>query len=268
MSLSVGAALRRGAERTVSTSGALLFIPFAALSLLNAAATARIVLAAADTAFVEGLVAALREGGSPELAEAVLTSVSTQPIALPVPAAVSVGLLVVVAVSQEAVRIVADRTFIAGERNGLHEPTRRLGRATLTGFVASLLVGLALLIGASLLLLPALLVGVAFFFTRQFVAWEDASVIGALRSSVSLAFDAPLGVFGLGVALFVVDLFVGSLAVSVGGLFPSAGARIVELVAGAGVSIYASAAAADAFRQLRNVGEEDGPTEDWEKLLP
>lgn len=268
MSLEVGAALRRGAERTATTSGALLFVPFAALNLLNSTATATLALAMTDTAFVEDLVATLREAGSADLAEAVLAAVSSQPLALPVPPAVAAGLVVLVALSLEATRIVADRTFISGDVDGLHEPTRRLGRATLTGFVASLVVSLALLVGGALLVLPALLVGVVFFFTRQFVAWEDASVVGALRSSVSLALDAPLGVVGLGAGLFIVDLFVGALAGSVGGLFAPTVARAVELLAGAGVAVYASAAAGDAFRQLHGIETEDEPKEEWEELLP
>ncbi|WP_254535382.1 hypothetical protein [Halomarina litorea] len=267
MSLDVGAALRRGAERAATPSGLLLLVPFAALSVLNAAATARLALSLADSAFVDGVVTTLREAGRPDLAEAMLATVSTQPLALPVSPAVAGGVIVAVAVSLEATRIVADRTFVAEAATGLHEPTRRLGRATLTGVLASLVVGLLLVLGAALVL-PALLVAVVFFFTRQFVAWEDESVVGALRSSVSLALDAPLSVLGLAAGLFVVDLFVGSLVGGVAGLFAPVTTRVVELVAGAAVSVYASAVAADAFRQLRGLGREEAEREEWEELLP
>jgi hypothetical protein len=274
VSLDVGAALRRGAERTATTSGLLLFVPFLAIALLNASASARLTETLADSPAIAELAATLRADGFPELAEALLAAVSTlstQPLALPVPPAVASGVVLVAAVSLEAVRIVADRTFVSGDTGGLHEPTRRLGRATLSGVVASLLIALALLTGVFLLVLPALVVGVVFFFTRQFIAWEDESVLGALRSSISLAADAPLGVLGLGAGLFVVDVVVGWVVGSVAVIGVPLVVQVTDLAATAGVSVYASAAAADAFRQLRGIegdGEDEEETEEWEELLP
>lgn len=182
------------------------------------------------------------------------------------------------------VRVVAVRAFATGARDGVPEELLfdRLGRATVSAFVASLLVsvglgvawlaavaaagyaavtvtgGVAALVGAPLVLGGAALavlaataavayVGAALTFATQFVAAGDRGAVGALRGSWRLTRGNRLRVF----TLVAVVTLVQSVAGAAIGLLPGPYvSNAFALVEGAVVGVLFVAVLARAYVDL------------------
>jgi len=241
MVFDIGTALSEGLDRATERNAIVLLVLFVAIGLVNAVATQSIQLAT-----FEQLATLLREQGETELAAQFEAAFSALPLAL-LPAGVAYAVTFVGFVLGEAVLVIADRTFVSDETERLHEPGRNLLGAIANSVVASLVIGVLLVVGTVLLVLPALAVAVLFFFTRQEIAVEDESFIDALTGSVGLTKGHRLELFALAFVLLAIGLVVNLLA----GFVPGVAGTLLSVVASAAVGVYASAAVASAYRQLR-----------------
>ena len=257
MSLDVGAALRDGFERTIARSGLALIAVFAVIRLATAVTT--------DTVNRVNLQL-VEEYGTPlpPIFEELVAGTST-PFALPLGYGGAIGLVLLVALLAEAVRIVGVRTLVSDETETIPAEyvRRNIGIATLNGFVGGIVVFVLVGVGTVLLVLPGLFLAVSFFFVRQVIAVEDENFVAALAESWRLTSGNRLALFVLA-AVVVVIAFLVSIA---GGLVAPTpvGARVIDAGIGAGTAVFGMAVAARAYVQLRDADEEEDLTH-WDEL--
>lgn len=250
MSLDIGDALSEGASRTVKRNGLLLMVLFAVVGLVSTLATQTLL-----ESYFEFIQQAMEQqpGQNPFPAGQNPFDQAT-PLALPVPPVVAGALLLVTWIAGEAVRIVSDRTFASEVTDSLYEPGRNLPLAVINGLVASLVVGVLLVISAFVgviglivgaVILPTIL-GVLFFFYRQEIAVQDKNFIDALSDSVSLTKGNRFEVFALALILAIIAWVISLVS----GFIPTIAGVVIGIVVGAALSVFASAVAARAYVQL------------------
>ncbi|MFC6835018.1 hypothetical protein [Halomarina ordinaria] len=264
MVLDIGAALSAGVSRATNRNGLLLLGLFALLSVVSGLATSAVVaelLPQFVEQFERTLVETAQQQGDPELAEQYegisAETEDAEPL-VPIPYGVAVALGLLALLLTEAVRIVADRTFVSDETEGLYEPTRNLPLALVNSIVAAIVVGVVVGVGF-LVGLVGLFVGgpilasflaMSFFFVRQEIAVEDENFVDALLGSWSLAKGDRLQLFVLALVLFIVGVLFNQVLGLVTGVIPGVAGLVVNSVVTAAVAVFASAVAADAYRQL------------------
>ncbi|MFB6161232.1 MAG: hypothetical protein ABEJ61_08660 [Haloferacaceae archaeon] len=249
MSLSIGDALRDGADRFLSRTGAILVAAYAAGMVVYLAS-------------FNGLFAALLARYLSAQQATAATGV-TYPAPVPVYAVVTLGVLV----GLSALTVVAVRTFVAGATD--HVPrefyTRRLAWTTPNTIACGVAFGLLVLVGTALLVVPGVVAYVGFVFATLFVAVEDENFVAALADSWRLVRPNFLATFGLLLVLVVgvgvvagVASVVVSVALLVAGLDGWTG--VVTSVLTAPLSILVLAVLAAAFEQLRTDDPARGTT--------
>lgn len=237
--LDIGDALRFGADRVLSRGGAKLVVAYVFLQV-------------AIRVVSQSLAAPLLRGTLPPARVA-----RAYPLAVDLPAAVSGGLFVVVALLGTTFGVVAIRALYADvDRVPTGDHLRRLGRTTAVAVVVSVLLSVAVVVGTALLIVPGVFLAVSFVFAMVAVAVEDAGVVEAFRRSWTLTGGNRLRLFALGLLLAVVIGVTSAVFGAVGILAPVAGELGAALVTGVG-TLLGMAVLVGSYRQLAAV---DAPT--------
>lgn len=264
MSLDIGAALRRGLDRTLERNGAILFVLFLVIQSVSTVARQ-----SAFGPLYQRLIQQLREVSTEPLPPEVTQMPDrSPPLAVSIPLEGALALILSIFVLGQAARVISARTFISDETDQLHEPSRWIGWATLSSvagiiiiavlaFFLTLPLGLLLRISPVLAvlwgliaLIIGLIIGLSFYFFRQEIAAEDIGPIDALADSWSLVNGDRFEVLGLAISLLFINI-VGSLGSSLFGLFGPIPGLMAGIVIGAALLVFSSAVAAQAYRQLR-----------------
>jgi len=248
MAFDIGRVLAEGFERATERNAAVLFALFLSVGLASTVAAQSV-----QATTFEQVATLLEAQGETGAAEQLRAGVGQLPLAV-LPSAGAYALTVAAFVAGETVRVIADRTFVSDATGGLHEPGRNLLGATVNSILASVVLGVLLVVGTVLLVLPGLFFAVVFFFTRQEIAVEGENFVGALSGSVRLTKGHRFELFALAVVLFAV----GVAATVVGSFVPGVGGVVAGTGLSAAVGVYVSAAAAAAYRQLRAERRDDG----------
>lgn len=178
MSLDVGRAIREGIGRLNTPLGYRIVLLFLGIRLASTVVSHT--LTAANRALVQQL---------PEAAPPIPVGPEATPLALPIPLAPALVLALGMAFAAEATHIAAVRFMVADDPGDVtrNDLTRRLGPATLHGFIAGVIAIVAIVLGLVVLLVPGIFLAITFLFVRQEVAVRDASVIDALAGSWNLS---------------------------------------------------------------------------------
>lgn len=135
-----------------------------------------------------------------------------------------------------------------------------MGWATVNLLVGGIVVGLLVLVGLVLLVVPGLYLIASFALFHFYVAVEDDGFVAAMKKSWNLASGHRLRVFVVLLLLSVVSSVVSNATQL---LFGSSGLGLVvtSLLSGV-VSVYAVAVLADVFVQLRRGSAEESADEE------
>jgi len=240
MSLQLGPALRSGAGTVASRTGAILLGAYVALTVA--------LLPLSNTMIVR----LYERIGLTEATGAI-------PLVLDVPLSVAVGGYLVGILVGSYLAIVAIRTFVSGDGSAFPEGafTRNVPLAIANVVVGGLVYGLLMAVGFALLVVPGLLVYIAFLFMLPYVACEDRNFVDALRSSYRLSRGnwlmlgvLVLVVFGVAGVVGVVGGFLSGL------LLPPALGQLSTAFVQSPVSLFSLAVIAAAFEQLRDEGDD------------
>lgn len=207
MSLDIGTALRDGASRTTERNAVALMVAFVVLALATA-----VVMQSFYAWYFDWMTTL--ETTPPGFEQ------PTMPLALSLPVGVTLGLWLVLAVGAEAVRIVAVRTLVSDETDGIPAEfvTRNLPLAVLNGFFGGIVVGTLIAIGSLFLLIPGIFLAISFYFVRQRIAVEDENFVTAMVRSWELTEGDRIELAVLGLVLVAVGMVVA---------LPTAGLQLV-----------------------------------------
>jgi hypothetical protein len=262
MSLDISKALSDGFSRTFERNGLLLMVGFVLLGAIDAVAGQT--SAAAGARFLRQQLETLPAGqgpgpGNPFAGPGGLPGAEQTPLALPVPLPVALGLVAVVAVVAEWVRIVGVRTLVSNETAGIPEDflTRRALMATLNGVVGGIVVLILVVVGLLFLVVPGVFLALSFFFVRQEIAVEDRNFVDALSESWELTSGHRIELFALALVIVVIGLVVGLIGTAVGFAGIPLLTTAVNTVVGAVTTVFGIAVAARAYVQLKYGPEGD-----------
>lgn len=196
MSLQLSTAFTDGIRRAVTKTGGIVFGLYLVFQTVNIVLT--------NTALAATLPAeAAGEFG----------------LTVPLPAAVAGGLLLVSYLVLALLFVVIARAFARPLRELSTFPselyTRRIGRATLSMIVASIIVFVAVAVGLVLFIIPGVFFALCFLLFWYAIAVEDRGAIEALRRSWDLSRGNRLKllfVFGVLFALGAVSALIGTVA--------------------------------------------------------
>ena len=252
MVLQLGSALKRGASRLFSRTGAVVLVAYA---------TTMLVYQLSFNTLLQPVLVRL----TPTEVEPAATA--TGLVTLPVPAAVAGGLVALALLAAAVISVVAVRTFVARERERIPRRflTERMAFVVANLVVGGIAFGLIVLVGTILLVIPGVVAYVGLLFMVQFVAVENVNFVTAMRRSWRLTKGNRIRIFLLLVVLFVAA-FVATFVVNFGlGVALGAGASGFVGVAVAMVNVvttlYLLAVTCDAFVQLHD-GHGPSPTRD------
>lgn len=255
MSLDIGAALRDGTRRMVERNGLLLMGVFLLLGAASSVMTQSLTVAAVE-AFQQ-----LPTAPPPETAPA-FEETGPTPFSIPLPLPVAAGGILLLALTGEAVSIIAVRTLVSDVTTGIPREFRRrnIGWATLNGFIGGIVVAVLTGIGFVLLIIPGVFLAISFFFVRQEIAVEDENFVDAMAGSWQLAAGNRVELLVLAIVLLIISLLasVPTLATSLLGPEASIASGVVV---GAITTVFNIAVAARAYDQLRT-GREEPPEMD------
>jgi hypothetical protein len=274
MSLNIGEAFAEGLARLT----AVIVVAFVLVALASALFT--------QTLQVEGLEALLEvvRASSPAeldvsraeydrqvetLERQLETTRGNSPLAIEMPASVAAAGLFAVALFAEGVSIVAVRAFATDDPDevSLAGTTDRLGVATANGFVGGVVVGVLIVAGSILLIVPGLFAAVVFYFLRQEIALEDRNFLDALGASWRLTKGHRLNVFALGL-LVVVLTQLATVAGLLVGQVSAIAASLVGAVLGGVLAAFGTAVVTQAYLQLTDAVEsDDEPADPYDAAL-
>jgi hypothetical protein len=250
MSLQLGSALKRGAERLASRTGVVVLAVYAAVMLVYQLSV---------NTLLQSLLTSLVPAGADAAA-------SPDLVTLPLPNVVAGGLVVVTLLAAAVVGVVAVRTFVADERDHIPRQflTERMAFAVANVVCGGIAFGLVVLFGTLLLVVPGIVAYVGLLFMIQFVAVENDNFLTAMRRSWRLTKGNRVRVFLLVVVLFVavfvatfvVDFGLGAVLASGSGGVAGLGVAMVNVV----TTLYLLAVISDAFVQLREGDEPQSGT--------
>jgi hypothetical protein len=236
MSLQIGAALRSGATALLSRTGAIL------LGLY-------VVLMTGLVSVSNTMVVRLYErAGLTEAASAV-------PLLIDVPLAAAVGGYLLLTLVSTYLSVVATRTFVAGARETFPQRafTRNVPLALVNVVVGGIVYGLLWLLGTIALVVPGIIVYVAFIFMLPYIAVEDRNFVDALRASFRLSRGNWLALFVLAVVIIAASGLLGGVVGFVSALaLPQPLGQLTVVLVQAPVTLYMLAVIAAAFTQLRD----------------
>jgi hypothetical protein len=235
MTLPLGQTVSNGVQRTLSTTGLVIFVLTAASQLLLVGAT-------------NTIVASIITDLPPE---ATSTEIGiTVPVSVPVAAAIAVS----VTLFGTVVFLVSTRLLTREQHELSTLPrslcTRRIGRATLSGVGMSLILTPLILLGMPLII-PGLFFAVSFQFGVFLIGVEDARAIGALRQSWRLASGNRWRLVAILVAFTIVAMALGMGTALVSGISPAAG-QVVSVTAMAAIIVMLYGVLAEAYLSLRD----------------
>ena len=250
MSLNIGSALSEGLDRTLSRNGLVLFLLTGVVGLISVALSQTQLRSQVETLGANNpeLLRQLQE-----LPFAAGQFTPPFPLALPISGVVAQVLSLLMAFPNEIVLLIAARTFVSDQTEGLFEPTRNLPLATLNAVIGGIVVIVLVSIGTVLLVVPGIFLAVSFLFFREEVAVEDKNLIDAITDSYALVKGDRFAVFGLILVLAVIGLVVTLLT----GVVPGVAGTLVGVVVGAALTVFSAAVVARAYRQL--VDSKRGP---------
>lgn len=263
MTLDLGQALRDGFDRTTARNGLVVLAVLVGFRLVNGVvwqSLSRLSIVSilddlaanppsleqselTTTEFLD-LIAEVRQAVMEATQLSYLDSLS-------VPALLAIG--GVLAIVAEAIRIVAVRTFVSAETESIPRElmTRRLGWAILNGVIGGIAVGILIVVGLFLLVLPGIFLAIAFLFLRQEIAVADKNFVEAMSGSWNLTAGNRIELFALVVFLVVISIVV---SVVIGFLGSSVAVDAVSIVTGTAVLVYSVAVISRAYDQLRSGG--------------
>lgn len=240
MSLDVGQAIREGIRRLATPMGKRLIVVFLGIRLASTVVSHT--LTAANRALLEQMPA-----GAPPID----IGPTATPFALPIPLAGALFVALLTALGAEAAHIGGIRFVVADDPVDvrLDDLTRRLGPATLHGFVGGIVVTVATMVGLLVFVLPGIILAVSFLFVRQEIAVRDVSVVDALADSWSLTSGNRIEVAVVLLVLFAVAVVASLPSMILGALSPTAQALV-----GIGLStlttVFGLAVVSRAYAQL------------------
>jgi hypothetical protein len=214
MSIDIGLALRDGASRTAAKNGLILAAVFAGIALLFTVLMQSLVVSGVEAileAFQSlspqelGLEQAEYEQARAEFETAREDVRSTATLALEIPIGIAIAGLVLLGLLGEAVRIVAVRVFATDQTDAVSRElvTDNIILATLNGIVGKIIVGVLILLGLLLLVIPGIVLAVLFFFLRQEIAIKDKNFVQAMADSWRITSGNRIEVFVIGAALLI-----------------------------------------------------------------
>ncbi|MDY6818464.1 MAG: hypothetical protein SVG88_07365 [Halobacteriales archaeon] len=244
MAVDIPSVLKRGYETTLSPNGVVFVGVFYLLALLSGAITigpTRDVMAP-DGAGPPGM------GGMP------FAGAGMRPFApsLGLSPIVAAGLSVVLSIVSIVVTIGALRTFVTDPFGDLSGTvfSRNILWAAINMIVGGIVFGIVVAIGLVLLIVPGLFLLVSLFFWNVFVVVEDTSFIEGFRRSWELTAGNRLSLFGVGIIVALIGLFV-SIVLGLPGLFlPDIVGFLLAQLGSAVVSVFTFATVAAAYNAL------------------
>ncbi|MEF8843435.1 MAG: hypothetical protein V5A62_17720 [Haloarculaceae archaeon] len=262
MSLDIGAAISEGVDRLLSRDGLVLVGAFLVVGVLSSVATQSLTVGLSEALLEFAQSPDAPPGTDVEpFREQVRQSRGGSPLAVDISAGAAFGLVFVLGILAEALRIVTVRTFYATAGERPENLTRGLAFATANGFLGGIVVSVLVGIGLVFLVVPGVFLALALFFVRQEIAVEDRNFVDAMAESWALTRGNRLNLLGLVAVLLVVGFvaFLPTVAASV------AGASTASVVVGAVVSplvtVFGIAATTRAYAQLKAEDGSDEPDE-------
>ncbi|WP_158854968.1 hypothetical protein [Halorhabdus sp. CUG00001] len=157
--------------------------------------------------------------------------------------------IILLALLGEAINIVAIRAFADGALDGIPRDlvTRRLGVATLYGFLGGIVLLVAIGLGLLLLVIPAIFVYVGTLFFRQEIAVADKGPARAISGTWALTKGNRWLLFGVAVVLFLVGFVVPLFPGAISGTFGTVASVFVSSIVG----VFSIATITEAYVRLR-----------------
>lgn len=240
MSLDIGSALRKGAERTVKRNGLIIAGLLFAVSILTTVFSNSMIQAMVN----EGLMPAEYAAGE-------------IPLALGVSSTFSGILLGIGMLASAFVGIAAIRTFVSSETETVPKEnfTRNAVMALLNLAIGSIAFTLIVGLGTIAFVIPGIFLLVSLYFWNVFVIVEDQNFIEAFKSSWNMTRGNRLELFGLGVIVVIAAMVVGAVSGLLAAFMEmgigASVASIFEQIPSAFISAFSLATLAQAYNQLR-----------------
>lgn len=256
MSLRIGDALSRGANRTFDRNGLLLVGAFVVFGFANAVVSQSFLQEYSQfVADQYGTVPGGEGPGSPGIGawEFGFGQTSADGLALPLPAGAALALSLAFVFVQEALRIVSIRVFASTETDTIPRDLvrRNLPWAVLNSVVAGVIILIATGIGLVAFVFPGVYLAMSFYFVRPVIALEDETMFDAMGRAWDLSHGNRLDLFGLGVGVWFVGLLAGIPSSVVSFVDPFAG-TVLSIGISAFVTVFGIAATTHAFEQVRD----------------
>lgn len=236
MSVEIGGAISQGIKRTATRNG-LVFVVIT---------------------YVLGVLLAVFSADAVTGTEAVANSQAPE-ISLPIPAAVSILLGIVVAILSFVVGIAALRTFVT-ERTDQLPPdafSRNIVVATVNIVVGIIVFAIVVGIGFVLLIIPGIFLLVSLYFWATIVAVEDENFYGGFQESWSLTKGNRIPLFILGLLVIVIGAVVNVVFGIPRGFLGGVPGLLIAQIGSAIVGIFTAATTARVYIQLTE-GAESG----------
>jgi hypothetical protein len=263
MSLDIGAAITEGVERLRSRDGLVLVGAFLVVGVLSSVAGQSLLVGFAE--------ASLELAQSPDappgtdigtLREQVDQVRENAPLAVEISAGLAFGLVFLLGILAEALRIVAVRVFYTVAGDSPADLRENLVFATVNGFLGGIVVYVLIGIGLIFLILPGIFLALALFFVRQEIAIEDRNFVDAMAESWTLTRGNRLNLFALVLILGIIFAVVQVLpAVVVGITGSNVGGTVVGAIITPVVAVFGIAATTRAYAQLKAEDESGEPAE-------
>ena len=265
MSLDIGAAVSEGVRRLRSRDGLVLVGAFLIVGVLSSVAGQSLLLGFAEASLDLAQSPDAPPGTDVEtLREQVSQVRESTPLAVEISAGVAFGLVFLLGILAEALRIVAIRIFYTAAGNSPADLRENLAFATVNGFLGGIVVYVLIGIGLIFLILPGIFLALALFFVRQEIAIEDRNFVDAMAESWTLTRGNRLNLFALVLILGIVFAISQVFPTLVAGITGSdAGGTVVGSIITPIVTVFGVAATTRAYAQLKaeDSNEPDGADE-------
>lgn len=249
MALDVGTALREGFRRATARNGLLIMVAVLVIGVGSSVLSQTVFVALADA-----IAEATRQQGRTPPAD----PFGPTPLALPLPAWIAGLLLIGTWLAGQVVTVVAIRTFVSDVTDTIPAQFvhRRIVWVVANAVVGGIVVGVLVLVGFLLLVIPGVFLAVSFYFLTQVIAVEDESFVEAMQDSWALTTGNRMSVFLLASLLVGLSLVVALPSLLLGDIAPTI-ATMYGLLASAPVSVFGMAATSRAYVQLVEGGDDE-----------
>jgi hypothetical protein len=249
-SLDIETLLADGLDGLLSRTGAQLVVLISAVGIVSTVLWQTFQLIVSET-----LLTYLRENLDPTDPQVQTTltelesTIDSLGLTLDVSLPVIVAAILALALLSEAINIVAVRAFADGAVDGIPSDlaTRRIGMATLYGFLGGILLLAAVGLGLVLLIVPGIFVYVGTLFFRQEIAIVDKGPLQAISGTWELTKGNRWTLFGLAVVLFLI----GFVVLFFPGVIPGTAGTVASVVVSSIVGVFSIATVTEAYVRLR-----------------